>query len=64
MWPHFRGWRKLSDTNGTLFHGASLRGHSCLILGSGQDNRPIHVVCALKDECLAIITPYIPDPVH
>jgi hypothetical protein len=24
------------------------RGHSCLILGFGEDNRPIHVVCAPK----------------
>jgi Domain of unknown function (DUF4258) len=37
------------------------RGHSCLILGYGQDNRPIHVVCAPKDEYLAIITTYIPN---
>ena len=38
------------------------RGHSCLILGAGRDLRSIHVVCALKDECLAIITTYLPDP--
>jgi hypothetical protein len=38
------------------------RGHSCLILGFGQDGRSIHVVCAPKDEYLAIITAYIPDP--
>lgn len=31
------------------------RGHSCLLLGSGQGNRVIHVVCAPKDEYLAII---------
>lgn len=37
------------------------RGHSCLLLGSGQGNRAIHVVCAPKDEYLAIITAYIPD---
>jgi hypothetical protein len=40
------------------------RGHSCLMLGFGQDNRPIHVVCAPKDEYLAIITAYLPDPVQ
>lgn len=37
------------------------RGHSCLILGFGQDNRPIHVVCAPKTEYLTIITAYCPD---
>ena len=37
------------------------RGHSCLILGLGQNNRPIHVVCAPKNEYLAIITAYLPD---
>ena len=38
------------------------RGHSCLIMGAGQDLRAIHVVCAPKDEYLAIITTYRPDP--
>jgi hypothetical protein len=38
------------------------RGHSCLLLGFGQDDRSIHVVCAPKDEYLAIITAYLPDP--
>ena len=37
------------------------RGRSCLILGRGRDGRPIHIVCAPKDEYLAIITAYIPD---
>ncbi len=37
------------------------RGHSCLILGWGKDGRPIHIVCAPKDDYLAIITAYIPD---
>ena len=39
-----------------------VRGHSCLMLGFGQDDRAIHVVCAPKDEYLAIITAYLPDP--
>jgi hypothetical protein len=26
------------------------RGHSCLMLGFGRNNRPIHVVCAPKDD--------------
>jgi len=38
------------------------RGHSCLLLGFGESGRPIHVVCAPRDEYLAIITAYIPDP--
>ena len=38
------------------------RGHSCLMLGFGVDRRPVHVVCAPKDEYLAIITTYLPDP--
>jgi hypothetical protein len=37
------------------------RGHSCLMLGYGIDSRPIHVVCAPKEDFLAIITAYIPD---
>lgn len=39
-----------------------VRGHSCLILGFGRDHRSIHVVCAPKDEYLAIIPAYIPNP--
>ena len=37
------------------------RGHSCLILGVDDGQRPIHVVCSPKDEYLAIITCYLPD---
>ncbi len=37
------------------------RGHSCLVLGFGVEDRPIHVVCSPKNEYLAIITAYIPD---
>lgn len=37
------------------------RGHSCLMLGGGESNRPVHVVCANKEEYVAIITAYIPD---
>lgn len=36
------------------------RGHSCLILGEGDENRSIHVVCAPKEDFLAIITAYLP----
>ena len=37
------------------------RGHSCLMLGFGYKNRPIHVVCAPKEDYLAVITAYVPD---
>jgi len=37
-----------------------VRGHSCLMLGSGEDGRPVHVICAPKDDYVAIITAYIP----
>ncbi len=36
------------------------RGHSCLMLGFGEENRPIHVVCSPKEDYLAVITAYIP----
>jgi hypothetical protein len=38
------------------------RGHSCLLLGFGDRERPIHVVCAPREDYLAIITAYLPDP--
>ena len=38
------------------------RGHSCLMLGFGFGGRPLHVVCAPKDEYIAVITAYLPDP--
>jgi hypothetical protein len=38
-----------------------VRGHSCLLLGTGDPERPIHVVCAPKDGYLSIITAYQPD---
>ena len=38
-----------------------VRGHSCLILGFGDEMRPIHIVCSPKDEYLALITAYLPD---
>ena len=37
------------------------RGHSCLLLGTGDGGRPIHVACSPKDDYLAIITTYLPD---
>lgn len=38
-----------------------VRGHSCLLLGRGSGKRPVHIVCAPKDDYLAVITAYIPD---
>ena len=37
------------------------RGHSCLLLGRGTSERPVYILCAPKDEYLAIITAYLPD---
>ena len=37
------------------------RGHSCLLLGHGAEQRAIHVVCAPKEGFLAVITAYLPD---
>jgi hypothetical protein len=37
------------------------RGHSCLLLGFGDRERPIHVLCAPSEDYLAIITAYLPD---
>lgn len=39
-----------------------VRGHSCLLLGSGDQGRLIHVLCSPKVDYLAIITAYLPDP--
>jgi hypothetical protein len=33
-------------------HPQDIRGHSCLILGFGENNRAIHVVCSPKDDYL------------
>ena len=37
-----------------------VRGHSCLMLGFSHKGRPIHVVCAPKEDYLGIITAYQP----
>jgi hypothetical protein len=36
------------------------RGHSCLLLGNDFEGSPIHIVCAVKVNYLAIITAYRP----
>ena len=40
------------------------RGHSCLLLGFGDQGRAIHVLCSPKMDYLAIITAYLPDPLR
>lgn len=37
-----------------------VRGHSCLMLAFTEKGRPVHVVCAPKEEYLGIITAYVP----
>src|SRR5271165_6945723 len=37
------------------------RGHSCLMLGTGDSKRAVHVVCAPKADYLAVITAYLPE---
>lgn len=56
-----------SEVKYVLSHGEVIedypedkRGHSCLMLGIPNNKRPVHVVCAPKEEYLAIITAYIP----
>ena len=39
------------------------RGNTSLILGYGNTNRPIHIVCAPTDFYLLIITAYLPSEI-
>lgn len=50
-------------TNGEIIedYPSDVRGHSCLMLGHDTEGRPLHVVCAPKDDYLAIITAYRPN---
>lgn len=38
------------------------RGHSSLVLGFTKEGLPIHMVCAIHEDVLVIITLYRPDP--
>ncbi|MBW7942518.1 MAG: DUF4258 domain-containing protein [Candidatus Kuenenia stuttgartiensis] len=51
----------LAIGNGELVedYPEDVRGHSCLIPGQGESNRPIHVVCSPKTEYPAVITAYL-----
>ena len=58
----------LEEVHAVIFEGEviedyaeDVRGHSCLMFGSGLNGRPIHVVCAPKNEYLAVITVYLPN---
>jgi len=55
------------ETREVIFNGeiiedypADKRGHSCLMFGMPNNKRPVHLLCAPKDEYLAVITAYIP----
>jgi len=55
------------EIRAVVFHGVlienypkDVRGHSCLMLGWGEGDRPLHVICAPKADYLAIITTYLP----
>jgi hypothetical protein len=37
------------------------RGRSCLMLGFDAEGRPIHVVCAPREDYVGVITAYIPE---
>jgi len=59
------------EIRAVVFEGAIIedypedtRGHSCLMLGYGDNARPVHVVCAPKADYLAAITAYLPSPMH
>jgi hypothetical protein len=54
--------RVISDGEVIEDYPKDARGHSCLLLGLGDRERPIHVVCAPSEDYLAIITAYLPDP--
>jgi hypothetical protein len=64
--PFFMIWC-VAPHRGNLFNGEIIedypedkRGHSCLMFGMPNNRRPVHVVCAPKEEYLAIITVYMP----
>ena len=59
----FQEVRKVVETGEKIEdYPEDARGHSCLLLGFGENGRVIHVVCAPKDDYLAVITAYLPNP--
>ena len=58
-----------SEVESVIFSGALIedyprdaRGHSCLLGGDSVEGRFVHVVCSPKEDYLAVITAYLPDP--
>jgi hypothetical protein len=41
-----------------------IRGHSCLLMGFDKGRKPVHIICAPRDDYLAIITAYRPSPLE
>ncbi|RTZ74956.1 MAG: DUF4258 domain-containing protein [Gammaproteobacteria bacterium] len=67
--PSLRSPWRAAEVRQVLLEGSIIedypedaRGSSCLMLGFGTNERPIHVVCAAKQEYLVVITAYLPDP--
>ena len=61
----------VAEVRRAVFHGEviesypeDVRGHSYLLLGLGDGGRMIHVVCAPKEDYLAIIAAYLPNEVE
>ena len=54
---------RLVIENGEIIEGypEDVRGNSFLILGYGNKNRAIHIICSPKTDYLAIITAYLPN---
>lgn len=58
----------LADVMGTIKNGEIIEQYpddfpfpSCLILGSTNDSRPLHVVASVNEDMIYLITAYFPD---
>jgi ABC-type cobalamin/Fe3+-siderophores transport system ATPase subunit len=58
----FEVWQVIEKGELIEDYPEDVRGHSCLHLGHGDNNRPIHIVCSPKEDYLSVITAYLPDP--
>jgi len=38
------------------------RGESCLVAGFTEEGKPVHAVCGMRGDWLAVITVYVPRP--
>ncbi|MBI5190246.1 MAG: DUF4258 domain-containing protein [Nitrospirae bacterium] len=59
----------ISDVEEALLSGRILeqyndtgRGKSCLVAGFTENGAPVHVVCGIRGDLMAVITVYIPKP--